>query len=114
LDNEKIPQLETQEDCETAGGSWEQLGMIGMGCNMPTIDGGQPCDDIKQCQGFCLATDPNMVQTDASGHQSPDHEYIERVNQSGEKLEGVCASWVSTFGCSVILDAGRYVVICVD
>jgi hypothetical protein len=61
---EKTPLPETQEDCENAGGSWEQLGMIGMGCNMPTTDAGQPCDDIQQCQGFCLATDPNMVQTD--------------------------------------------------
>lgn len=105
---------QSQEACEEAGGRWQQLGLIGVGCNLPTTDGGQPCDTVQDCQGLCLPDDPNTMNESESGVQIPDTDYIQQVNESGRGIEGVCSQWQSTFGCIVVVEAGRYEEICID
>lgn len=104
----------SEEECEQAGGRWQQLGMIGMGCNLPTTDGGQPCGTLQDCQGLCLPSDPRTMKEVESGVQIPDTEYIQQVNESGRDIEGICSEWRSTFGCNVIVESGKYEEICID
>lgn len=103
-----------QADCQRVGGRWEQLGIVGLGCNMPTRDGGKRCNTGKSCEGFCLAADPQTMKEDGSGTWTPDEEYMERVNQSGWDSEGACSAWKTKFGCFVVVESGRLLEICVD
>mgnify|MGYP001065719424 CR=1 FL=1 len=105
---------QSEGGCEQAGGRWEQLGLIGIGCNLPTTDGGQSCGRLQDCQGLCLAADPRTMQESESGVKVPNSDYVESVNASGKDVEGICAEWLSTFGCQVIVESGRYEIICID
>lgn len=109
-----IERFETQEACERAGGRWEQLGMIGVGCNLPTSDGGMPCGDTNECEGLCLPADPRIMMDDGLGHQVPDQDYLQEANQSDIPIEGVCSAFESQFGCIIIIEDGSYVEICID
>lgn len=50
------PKLTTEQECQTANGSW---GIVGEStaprCIVPTSDGGALCTDHAQCQGLCIA-----------------------------------------------------------
>jgi hypothetical protein len=48
------------------------------------------------------------------GERVPDHERIDELNASGDELGGVCSEWQSDFGCQVVVEKGKYVVICID
>lgn len=105
---------QSQAERERAGGRWQQLGLIGMGCNLPASDGGQPCAIMQDCQGLCLPDDPRVMTEAEAGRQVPNAEYIEQVNESGQEIQGVCSDWLSIFGCVVVVDAGKYQEICID
>jgi hypothetical protein len=62
---------QTQQSCESAGGRWEQLGILGTGCNLPTSDGGEPCGTYQVCTGLCLPTDPQTMKDDGAGLACP-------------------------------------------
>lgn len=92
------PDAEEYSDCLASGGRWEVLGFSGPGCNLPTSDGGQACQDSEDCESVCLA-DPKLVMTD---------------DDPGEEQAGFCSPWKENFGCQVWVEEGRFVEICVD
>jgi hypothetical protein len=108
------PDPEQFQDCLDQGGQWEVLGFSGPGCNLPTEDGGKACSDWADCESLCLADDDTLYNEDASGFLQPDHEVIEQRNAEDDQLSGVCSAWQNNFGCNVILENGKYVVICID
>jgi hypothetical protein len=92
------PDAEEYSDCLISGGRWEVLGFSGPGCNLPTSDGGQACQDSDDCESVCLA-DPKLVMTD---------------DDPGKEQVGFCSPWKENFGCQVWVEEGRFVEICVD
>jgi hypothetical protein len=108
------PDPEQLQDCLNQGGQWEVLGFSGPGCNLPTEDGGKACSGWADCESLCLANDEKLYNEDTSGFLQPDHEVIEQRNAENEQLNGVCSAWQSNFGCHVVLEDGKYVVICID
>jgi hypothetical protein len=105
--------VEVQE-CLDQGGQWEVLGLSGPGCNLPTKDGGKTCSDWANCESLCLADDDTLYNEDETGFLQPDHKIIEQHNAENDQLSGVCSAWQSNFGCHVILENSKYVVICID
>jgi hypothetical protein len=102
------------QECLNQGGQWEVLGFSGPGCNLPTEDGGKTCSDWADCESLCLADDDTLYHEDATGFLQPNHEVIEQHNAESDQLSGVCSAWQSNFGCHVVLENGKYVVICID
>lgn len=105
---------QTQQSCESAGGRWEQLGILGTGCNLPTSDGGEPCGTDQVCTGLCLPTDPQTMKDDGAGFLTPNSEYIQQVNESGRDVKGMCSEWRLKFGCLVVVESGQLMEICID
>ena len=108
------PDPEKLQDCLNQGGQWEVLGFSGPGCNLPTNDGGKICSDWADCESACLVDDETLYTEDATGFLQPDHEIIVQRNAENGQLSGVCSAWQSNFGCHVVLENGKYVVICID
>lgn len=108
------PDPEKVQDCQNQGGRWEVLGFSGPGCNLPTEDGGKTCSDWSDCESLCLADDDTLYNEDETGFLQPDHEIIEQRNAENDQLSGICSAWQSNFGCHVVLENGKYVVICID
>lgn len=102
------------QDCLDQGGQWEVLGLSGPGCNLPTKDGGKTCSDWADCESLCLADDDTLYHEDATGFIQPDHDVLEQRNAEYDQLSGICSAWQSNFGCHVVLENGKYVVICID
>jgi hypothetical protein len=92
------PEAEEYADCLARSGRWEVLGFSGPGCNLPTSDGGQACQDSQDCESVCLA-DPKRAMTD---------------DEFGKEHVGLCSPWKENFGCQVWVEKGRLVEICVD
>lgn len=92
------PDAEAYSECLVNGGRWEVLGLSGPGCNLPTSDGGQACQDSADCESVCLA-DPQLVMKD---------------DESGKEQVGLCSPWQENFGCQVWVEKGSFVEICVD
>jgi len=79
---------ETKASCEAKGGSWQQR-FIGWFCNYPTGDVGKPCTDTKDCEGMCVAEDPNQDK-------------------------GTCSQYQAVYGCVNLLSGGKMSVLCID
>lgn len=88
---EVLSEAEVIKHCRERGGRWEQLGILGYGCNLPTIDGGEGCADSSECEGLCLA-----------------------VDSDDQSAAGKCSPWQNNFGCSLIVENGQINEICVD
>lgn len=85
------PRPTTEQECQQQGGSWGPQGMLGTDmCNLPTIDAGQPCTDISQCEGTCLAGSDTTVNA------------------------GTCSPYTLNFGCFEIFQGGERMTLCVD
>jgi hypothetical protein len=102
------------QECLDQGGIWTVLGIAGEGCNLPTEDGGKTCSGWADCESLCLANDDMLYNEDTTGFLQPDHEIIEQRNVESDQFRGVCSAWQSNFGCHVVLENGKYVVICID
>lgn len=105
---------ENQAECEELGGRWEVLGFSGPGCNLPSSDGGKVCADHGDCESLCLADDETVMKDSPEGIRVPDHFRIDQINAEGKELEGVCSMWQSDFGCHVVVEKGKFMVICID
>jgi hypothetical protein len=106
--------VETEADCLEQGGRWEVLGLSGLGCNLPSLDGGKACQDNRDCEGLCLADDESVMVDTPDGVKIPDHSRIDQVNAQGEEIKGVCSMWQSDFGCQAVVEGDKIVVICID
>jgi hypothetical protein len=100
--------------CLQQGGRWEVLGFSGAGCNLPTLDGGKPCSDSRECEGLCLVDNEEIMVDNGQGFLVPDPDLIDEINAKGIELHGICADWQSTFGCQLVVENGKYVEICID
>lgn len=54
----KTPIPTDEAACRRQGGIW-QKGLITVCYHLPSTDGGQPCSDDSECQGWC---DPSLSQ----------------------------------------------------
>jgi hypothetical protein len=106
--------IDEEAECLEQGGRWEVLGFSGPGCNLPSSDGGKACTDISECEGLCLADNDEIMVDNGQGILVPDPKRIDEINAQGEELEGVCSMWQSDFGCHVVVEKGKFVVICID
>jgi len=108
------PDPEILADCLANGGRWEVLGFSGPGCNLPTSDGGEACQDSEECESGCLG-DPDLVMSeDEFGNLILNQELAEKLNAANEVNLGICSPWKGNFGCQMWVENGRYVAICVD
>jgi hypothetical protein len=96
------------------GGRWDILGFSGQGCNLPTSDGGEPCQDSEDCESGCLGNPDLVMRKDGYGQLIPDHGRMDELNAKNVENVGICSPWKDNFGCRVWLENGRYVAICVD
>ena len=86
----------TQAACEQAGGRWGRAGLSPRPlCKMPTRDGGRPCGDVGECEGYCIA--------------APTAEQQQRISRQRQKLPilGKCAAYVPVFGCMYLVRKGE-------
>jgi hypothetical protein len=45
----------TESECSNKGGAWKRTPFGGEYCSMQLEDAGTVCEDIRDCQGLCLA-----------------------------------------------------------
>jgi hypothetical protein len=76
-----------REQCEREGGKVEGIGMFGLpACVHYYTDGGRPCRDGSDCQGYC---------------------FLREVLAVGTPAEGICeSSEHDSFGCFSRIDNG--------
>lgn len=85
------PQPTSEQECVQQGGQWGPQGKAGLVvCNLPTLDAGQVCTDVSQCEGTCLAGD-DLAAT-----------------------AGQCSPYTLNFGCHAIIENGERMTLCVD
>lgn len=83
--------------CEAGGGIVKRAGMRGAYyCITPFADGGQPCNDSRQCQGRCLAS-------------------LEGQSFASAAAPGICQADNNPFGCFAEVQNGQAgPALCVD
>jgi hypothetical protein len=82
----------TQLACEQAGGSWGRR-VRGLGCKMPTHDGGRTCADVGECEGLCLAA-----------LTPPQRDLV--IKRQKLQLLGNCTPSAPMLGCMAIVKEG--------
>ena len=92
----QIPYADNASDCQAHGGKWGWLDPHGSKsiCRIPTTDGGKPCLDSSECDGFCVAK----------------HSVINKKTGriiSGSKNIGQCEFLYNGIGCGLYIKAGQ-------
>ncbi len=86
--------MRSEQECKSAGGKWQQVGISGYACVVSTPDAGSKCTDSAQCAGTCLAG---------------------RNVDFGAQVAGHCSETYLVWGCTAEVKNGRaQATICVD
>ncbi|EKD23134.1 MAG: hypothetical protein ACD_83C00039G0001 [uncultured bacterium] len=60
-----------EKECLAKGGEWEKIGMgLSKQCNMTFSDANKKCTDSSECQGQCIAENPQSIVGKCSSRSS--------------------------------------------
>lgn len=89
-----LDHAKTEAACAAVGGKWGPAGLFPKPiCRTPTHDGGRPCADTDECEGFCLAPLTPKQREMLKGRR--------RI-----AIMGQCTPYVPVFGCMARVEQG--------